>query len=103
MAEQHTVTIEGVKYDYNQAMADPVLKAKYGYAAGDPKGVTKQGMIDAYESGPKTEADTLEFNQSIADYESKYGALKLAADAVQGQPITAQPSTYGQNVSQGTQ
>lgn len=71
--EQHTVTIDGVKYDFDTAMKDPVLKARYTYLADDPKGnllrTAQAGLQKAIAAGKQEDID--ELTALVAKYENK--------------------------------
>lgn len=43
-ADVHTLHLDGVRYDYDTAMADPVLKARYDYLSADPEGRKLQNL-----------------------------------------------------------
>lgn len=74
--EQHVVTIDGVKYDYDTAMANPALKARYQYLADDPNDVQIQGLqaqIDRRKGKDATFTPQIEqeFLGMIADLQKK--------------------------------
>lgn len=97
LPDQHVVTIDGKKYDYDTAMKDPVLRARYNYLADDPNGVQikgLQGQIDSRKGKDPTFTPQIEqqFLGMIADLQKKQGTYTDTQKApVDTNTVTAQP------------